>query len=96
MKETKRIGSSYVDRKDTEPKYEKVNLIGTCEFGYMKDSATHSRGRDSTKSNQRTYGSQVRYLPGSIRDESETFVPKSSIKLHKDHKNRQQGMLNIS
>ena len=46
----------------------------------MKDSAIHKRGRNSKYSNERTYGSQVRYLPGSIVDQVDINIPKPVIK----------------
>lgn len=45
---------------DIEIKHEPVNVIGVSNVGYIRDSAVHARKRDSSKSNQRTFGSQVR------------------------------------
>lgn len=49
----------------------------------MKDHSVHRRGRRSEYSNKLTYGSQVRYLPGSVKDEGEIVVPTASIRISK-------------
>ena len=62
-------------------KHDDWSYIGNGDFAYMKDSAVHKRGRNSNYSNERTYGSQVRYLPGSVVDQVDIIVPKPVIKL---------------
>ena len=66
-----------------ETKREPCDVIGISKVGYMKDPASHKRGRSSHYSNERTFGSQVRYLPGSIRDEIDVDIPVPVIKIGK-------------
>lgn len=64
-------------------KHEPESYIGISKVGYIRDPTVHKRGRSSELSNERTYGSQVRYLPGSIQDEHERVLPKPIIKFGK-------------
>jgi len=64
-----------------ETKHEPQNVIGISKFGYVKDASYHKRGRSSHNSNNRTFGSQVRYLPGSITDEIDIVIPVPTIKI---------------
>lgn len=68
---------------NNEIKNEPQTVIGIGKHGYMKDSACHKRGRTSHYSNERTFGSQVRYLPGSIRDEEDIVIPVPVIRIRK-------------
>jgi hypothetical protein len=54
-----------------ETKHEPQAVLGISSIGFVKDAQVHKRGRSSHYSNDRTYGSQIRYLPGSIRDDDE-------------------------
>jgi len=64
-----------------ETKHPETYMIGVSKNVYLKDSAVHKRGRSSEQSNKRTFGSQVRYLPGSITDKNDIVVPTACIKI---------------
>ena len=71
-----------------DPKQERGCMIGISKVGFIKDAAKEHRKRDSTYSNDRTYGSQVRYLPGSKKDANDIFNAQPTIKVLSDHTNK--------
>jgi hypothetical protein len=66
-----------------ETKHEPVAVLGISKVGFIKDAVANRRGRQSHYSNDMTYGSQVRYLPGSKKDAEEVVIPISSIRIGK-------------
>jgi hypothetical protein len=66
-----------------ETKHEPRTVLGISKFCFINDSKFHKRGRASNYSNERTYGSNIRYLPGSKIDDNDIYIPSTSIKLSK-------------
>jgi hypothetical protein len=72
-----------VGKFNIETKHEPRNVLGISKFCFITDSKHHKRGRASNYSNERTYGSNVRYLPGSKIDDNDIYIPSASIKISK-------------
>jgi hypothetical protein len=68
---------------DIETKHEPVAVLGISKVGFIKNVVANRRGRQSHYSNDMTYGSQVRYLPGSKKEVEEVVIPISSIRISK-------------
>lgn len=66
-----------------ETKREPRTVLGVSKVAYMNDASWHKRGRTSNYSNERTYGSNVRYLPGSKVDANDIYIHNPSIKISK-------------